>query len=44
MQKKKKAYNYLVHAILNDGIHFVSMVFVQLSYPIFSTKQSQVSF
>ena len=37
--KQKQA--YLVHAILNDGIHFV---FVQSSYPIFSTKQSHVSF
>ena len=36
--KQKQA--YLVHAILNDGIHFV---FVQSSYPIFSTKQSHVS-
>ena len=39
MQKQKQA--QLVHAILNDGIHFV---FVQSSYPIFSTKQSHVSF
>ena len=39
LQKQKQA--YLVHAILNDGIHFE---FVQSSYPIFSTKQSYISF
>ena len=39
MQKQKQA--YLLHAILNDRIHFV---FIQSFYPIFSTKQSHISF